>query len=52
VVRDLGALDALARPLGARVIGDEDIRLLEWARAYFKARDLRKTMRDLENHLK
>jgi len=51
VVGDTSAMDALARPLGARVIGPEDQNLLKWARAYFKARDCRKEMRAIEGEL-
>ena len=48
VVRDYSALDVLARPVGAAVIGPEEKNLLKWAKAYFKARDARKTMRRIE----
>jgi len=51
VINDHSALDILARPLGARVIGDADQRLLKWAKEYFKARDARKVMRQLETNL-
>ena len=50
-VRDTSALDVLARPVGAMVIGPEDQNLLEWARAYFKARDARRDMRNIERGL-
>ena len=50
-VRDYSALNILARPLGAAVIGAEDQNLLRWARAYFSARDARKTMRRIEGDL-
>lgn len=51
VVRDYEALDILARPLGARVIGLEDQNLLRWAKAYFSARDARQVMRRIETDL-
>ena len=51
VINDQSALDVLARPLGARVIGEDEQRLLKWAKAYFQARDARKAMRQLENDL-
>jgi len=49
VINDHSALDVLARPLGVMVIGEDDQRLLKWAKAYFCARDARKAMRQLEN---
>lgn len=52
VVRDYSAVDVLARPLGARVVGRSDQNLLKWARAYFRARDCRKTMRAIEGDMK
>jgi len=51
VVRNYEALDVLARPLGASVIGPEERNLLKWARAYFKKRDAAKTMRRIETDL-
>jgi len=51
VVKDYAALDVLARPLGATVVGPKDQNLLKWAKAYFCARDARKAMRQLENDL-
>lgn len=48
VVNDTSAIDALSRPVGCRVIDHDDQQLLKWARAYFKAKDARQTMRCLE----
>ena len=47
-VRDTSALDVIARPVGAMVIGPEDQNLLKWAKAYFRARHARRTMRTLD----
>jgi hypothetical protein len=51
IVRDNAALDVMARPVGAAVIGPEDQNLLKWARAYFRARDARNEMRAIESEL-
>jgi len=51
VVSDTSAMDVMARPVGSRVIGHEDQQLLKWAKAYFKARDARRTMRRIESEL-
>jgi hypothetical protein len=51
VVGDASPIDVLAAPVGAKVIEPKDYNLLKWARAYFKARDCRKAMRQLENDL-
>jgi len=51
VVSDTSAIDVLARPVGSRVIGHGDQQLLKWAKAYFKARDARRTMRRIESEL-
>ena len=51
VVRDCSALDVLARPLGAAVVGQTELNLLKWARAYFRKRDASKTMRKIEGEL-
>lgn len=51
VVQDTSALDILARPLGARVIGYEDQNRLRWAKAYFKAREYKQEMRAIEKEL-
>ena len=50
-VRDISAMDILAQPVGATVIGPEDQNLLRWAKAYFKARDARQVMRSIETAL-
>jgi len=47
-VRDTLALDVIARPVGAMVIGPEDQDLLKWARAYMAARRARRTMKTLD----
>jgi hypothetical protein len=41
-------VSVMARLLGGRFIEDKDINLLDWARAYHKAKDLKKEMRQLE----
>ncbi|MDH5297649.1 MAG: hypothetical protein OEV91_01365 [Desulfobulbaceae bacterium] len=41
----------LAAPAGGMVIDGEDIKLLLWARAYHRAKGLRKKMRELEAEL-
>jgi hypothetical protein len=51
VVGETSAIDALAVPVGAKVIGPEDHKLLKWARAYFRAQNARKEMRSLEREL-
>lgn len=48
VVNDVTALEILAKPLQAQVIGTKDQQLLRWAKAYFEARKCRKIMRQLE----
>lgn len=45
-------LAALVKPLGGRVIGPADVKLLEWAKTYQKSKDLRKRMRKLEEELR
>jgi len=47
-VGDTSALDVLAQPVGAMVIGGEEQRKLSWAEAYFRARQARRTMRSLD----
>ena len=42
---------ALALPLGFQVIGDTDIRLLEWARCQQQVKKARKKIRKLEEEL-
>ncbi|MDD2462535.1 MAG: hypothetical protein PHI97_00905 [Desulfobulbus sp.] len=44
-------IEALVVPLGGRVIGRDDVKLLEWAKAYQKSKELRKRMRKLEEEL-
>lgn len=48
VVDDFSALEVLARPVGAKVIGEEDQKLLKWAKAYQQVRIGRREMRILE----
>ena len=50
-VGDSAAMDVIATPIGRRVIDQDEIRLLEWAKAYHKAKDARQTMRRLEAEL-
>jgi len=45
VVGDHKLLEVLANPLGIQIIGEDDQRLLKWAKAYHIARKARKTMR-------
>ena len=42
---------SMVEPLGGRVIGAEDVKLLEWAKTYHKTKELRKRMRKLEEEL-
>jgi len=51
VVKDITPLNIIAQPLGAKVIGPEDQRLLKWAKAYHNAKESRKIMRQLETDL-
>ena len=46
-----GPLRAMAEPLGFMVIGEEDVRLLAWAKHYFQAKDARKNMKKIEAEL-
>ncbi|MEN8134289.1 MAG: hypothetical protein ABFS18_01965 [Thermodesulfobacteriota bacterium] len=41
-------LAVMARLLGGKLISDQDVNLLDWARAYHKAKNLKKEMRELE----
>ena len=50
-VNDYVALDVMARPLGAAVIGPDEVRLLKWARAYLRERNARSERRAIENEL-
>jgi len=51
VVGEISAINILALAVGAQVVGPEDLKLLKWAKAYFKARDARKEMRVIEGDL-
>lgn len=51
VVGDISSINILALAVGAQVIGPTDLKLLKWAKAYFRARDARKTMRRIEGDL-
>lgn len=51
VLETTAPIEALVTPLGGLVIGQEDVKLLEWARAYQKTKALRKRMRKLEEEL-
>lgn len=42
---------AMIEPLGWQIIGDQDVRLLAWAKQYHRARDARAKMRKLEPEL-
>lgn len=44
-------LDVMARPLGYQVIGEEEQKLLKWARAYQQKRHALREMRQIENEL-
>ena len=44
-------LDVLVRPLGFKVIGEEEQRLLKWARANLQKRQALRELRKLENEL-
>lgn len=44
-------IGAMVEPLGGRVIGPEEVKLLEWAKAYHKSKELRKRIRKLEEDL-
>ncbi|MDY6791545.1 MAG: hypothetical protein SWH54_09775 [Thermodesulfobacteriota bacterium] len=48
VVGDFSPLKVLARPVGAKVIGKEDQKLLKWAKAYQQVRRGRRQMRILD----
>ncbi|MDY6792852.1 MAG: hypothetical protein SWH54_16430 [Thermodesulfobacteriota bacterium] len=48
IVGDFSPLEVLARPVGAKVIGEEDQKLLKWAKAYQQVRKGRQEMRMLE----
>ncbi|MFC1524695.1 hypothetical protein ACFL6N_07890 [Thermodesulfobacteriota bacterium] len=44
-------LASMGQVIGAQVIGEEDIRLLSWAKAYHRAKDARHEMKRLEEGL-
>lgn len=50
-VNNTDVLNEIVHPLGYQVIGESDRRLLEWAKAYQKARSAKKTMKKLEVYL-
>ena len=41
-------LESIATILGGRVISEEDVRMLEWAKAYHASKALRRKMRKIE----
>lgn len=47
-VKNMAPLQVLAQPLGGRLIDSDEIKLLEWAKAYHEAKKARKRMRQLE----
>jgi len=51
VVGDVGPLDVLAKPLGAKVIGPGDQKLLRWAKTYHAVKKGRQALRQLESEL-
>lgn len=44
-------LEAMAAAMGGRVIGPEEVKMLEWARTYHTTKALRRKMRRLEEEL-
>jgi hypothetical protein len=50
-VGDHTPLDVLARPLGYQVIGDDEQRLLKWARANLRKREALRELRQIENEM-
>jgi hypothetical protein len=48
---DIGPMRAMIEPLGWQIIGDQDARLLAWARHYHGAKNHREQMRKLEAEL-
>lgn len=50
-VKNNKPIDAIARPLGLQVIGDQEQKLLEWARAYHEKRRAAHEMRSIEREL-
>jgi len=51
VVGSAEPLEVLARPLGFKVIGPQEIALLEWGRACRRARAARRRMKKLEEEI-
>jgi hypothetical protein len=51
VTNDIAPMRAMIEPLGWQIIGDQDARLLAWARHYHGARKHREQMRLLEGEL-
>jgi hypothetical protein len=47
VTKDNGPMQALVAPVGLQIVGDEDAKLLEWARAELRRRHLTKEARRL-----
>lgn len=48
---DVAPLQVLVTPIGGRLIDGEDVKLLEWAKAYHATRALKKRMRRIEEEL-
>lgn len=48
---DVAPLQVLVAPIGGRLIDGEDVKLLEWAKAYHATRALKKRMRRIEEEL-
>jgi len=51
VVDSIEPLRAMVEPLGWQIIGDQDAKLLAWAKQYHRARDARKRMKRIEAEL-
>lgn len=50
-VNDPSVLEEIINPLGYQIIGDDDRKLLAWAKAYQQARRAKQTMKKLEAHI-
>ena len=48
---NMAPLQVLVTPIGGRLIDGEDVKLLEWAKAYHATRALKKRMRRIEEEL-
>ncbi|MDX9793287.1 MAG: hypothetical protein RBU24_07270 [Kiritimatiellia bacterium] len=48
---NVAPLQVLVTPIGGRLIDGEDVKLLEWAKAYHATRALKKRMRRIEEEL-